>query len=142
MRRKFCASTARRAPRTTSTTHFLTKMCKSASRRRSLPPETRRPKTAIERGRSDFAWTDIVENAERLLRVFRHFRHSQIAAHECNPGFFGRRLKLREIPELALIHLDFGDFVVEYPIAQRGQPRLLLVAEHRLRQDFSHRRHS
>lgn len=90
--------------------------------------------------RSNGARARFVVNSKTLLRIFRHVRHAQLTAHERDPRFFGDRLQLREIPELALAHLDLCDLVVEHPIAQRGQPGLVGFGEHRLGQCLFHSR--
>jgi len=41
------------------------------------------------------------------------------------PGSFRERLKVGEIPELPLLHLDLGHVVVEHPSPQQGEPASL-----------------
>src|ERR1043166_4065298 len=88
--------------------------------------------------RLDGGESSLVENPEVLLCVQRHVGNADRPAHERGPGLFREGLKVSEMPELPLLHLDLGHVDVEHPRPQHGEPASLRVVEHRLRQGLFH----
>jgi hypothetical protein len=89
------------------------------------------------RARLDFSRT-IIWKSKSLLNFSCHISNNDCASHICNPGLLGDRLQMNEIPELPLVHADFGNFVFKYPIAQNTKSGLIWIHEHSLGQRFPH----